>query len=478
MRLITICSPLLASLAGCSLIPDYKRPALPVATAYPPGFAETPAAGQEAAPDVGWRDFVADPVMGDLIAFSLVNNRDLRVAIENVEAAEATYRSDRASLFPTIDATTSGEFERIPPGGSGLSSPEHINAYALGLSAASYELDVFGKIRSQAAQAHEQFLSDAETRESTHISLVAQMAAEYLTWLADRDSIKVSADTAKAAQRSYDLQKMTTDRGEGTALNVAESEITLRTAQASEEQYARAVAQDLDEIVLLAGAPLPQDLLMRMNAANGLDAQPRFPPLPAGLPADLLQRRPDIRAAEHTLLAANANIGAARAAFFPSVTLTGSGGTTSGTIGTLFGAGTASWLFEPSISVPIFDAGQNFANLDYAKIQKRIEIADYEKAIQSAFHDVADALAARATYTRQVAFEQQLVAADTRDYTLSKMRFDAGVDNYLTVLVAQSSLFSAQLNLVALKLSEQQNLITLYKALGGGWTERSTPRSH
>jgi multidrug efflux system outer membrane protein len=271
---------------------------------------------------------------------------------------------------------------------------------------------------------------------------------------------------------------MTLAKGSGTALDVAEAESTLRTAQASREQYTRAAAQDMDEIVLLAGAPLPAELQARMMAASGLDAQPHFPDLPAGLPADLLQRRPDIRAAEHTLLAANANIGAARAAFFPSVTLTGSGGTSSGSIGKLFGAGTASWLFEPNISVPIFDAGQNFANLDYAKVQKRIEIADYEKAIQSAFHDVADALAARQAYTRQVAFEQQLVAADLRDYTLSKMRFDAGVDNYLTVLVAQSSLFGAQINLVALKLAAQQNLITLYKALGGGWTERTQPAQH
>ncbi len=476
MRPILIASTLLASVAGCSLIPKYTRPALPVSTAYPIGFAGAVRAGEEAAADVGWRDFFADPVMADLIAFSLAHNRDLRVAIENVESAQATYRADRASLFPTIDATGSGEFERVPAGATGFSTPEHINAYSLGLSAASYELDLFGKIRSQATQAHEQFLSSAETRQSMHIALVAQMAAEYLTWLADRDSIRVSADTATADQRSYDLRKMTAAKGSGTALDVAEAEITLRTAQASEEQYTRAAAQDLDEIVLLAGAPLPADLQTRMNAASGLDAQPRLPALPAGLPADLLQRRPDIRAAEHTLLAANANVGAARAAFFPSVTLTGNGGTTSGSIGKLFAAGTAAWLFEPNISVPIFDAGQNFANLDYAKVEKRVEIADYEKAIQSAFHDVADALAARATYTRQITFEQQLVDADARDYTLSKMRFDAGVDNYLTVLVAQSSLFSAQISLVALKLAEQQNLITLYKALGGGWTELSKPK--
>jgi multidrug efflux system outer membrane protein len=463
---------LLASLGACSLIPDYKRPALPVSSTYP---TAPDAAGLTDAADLGWRDFFADPVMTDLIAFALANNRDLRVAIENVAAAQAQYRSAHASLFPTIDATASAEFERVPGGVSGFPTPEHINAYSLGLSAASYELDLFGKIRSQAAQSHEEFLSDAETRESTQISLVAQIASEYLTWLADRDSIKVSADTAKADQRAFDLREMTLAKGTGTALDVAEAESTLRTAQASEQQYTRAAAQDMDELVLLAGAPLPPDLQARMMAATGLDAQPHFPALPAGLPSDLLQRRPDIRAAEHTLLAANANIGAARAAFFPSLTLTGSGGTGSGGIAKLFGAGTASWLFEPNVSVPIFDAGANFANLDYAKIQKRIEIADYEKTIQSAFHDVADALAARTTYGSQVAFEQQLVAADSRDYNLSKMRFDAGIDSYLTVLVAQSSLFSARINLVSLKLAEQQNLITLYKALGGGWVEGGKP---
>jgi len=197
--------------------------------------------------------------------------------------------------------------------------------------------------------------------------------------------------------------------------------------------------------------------------------------LPAGLPSDLLRRRPDIRAAEHTLLAANADIGAARAAFFPSVTLTGNAGTASGSLRKLFGAGTASWMFEPQISVPIFDAGTNFANLDYDKIQKRIEIADYEKAVQSAFHDVSDALAGRATYTRQLEAETKLVNADQRYYNIAKMRSDAGADTYLNVLVAQTSLFSAQLNLIALNLSGQQNLVTLYKSLGGGWTDRVQP---
>ncbi len=478
MRQSHLAFALLAWLPGCTLIPDYLRPDLPVAQTYPTGQAFTGAgsvpnnAPGVAAANIGWRDFFIDPVMQDLIALSLQNNRDLRVAALNVAAAEAQYRIQHAALFPTIDAVGSGEFERAPPAETGSPESLHLNVYSLGLSAVSYELDLFGRIRSLSRQAQEQYLSSADTQLSTQISLVAQVASYYLAWLADRDAIRVSQDTAQAQQRSYDLQRLILLRGNGTALDVAQAESTLRTAQASLEQYTRQAAQDLDEVVLLLGAPLPAELQARMMVQTGLGDKSVFPVLPAGLPSELLARRPDIRAAEHTLLAANANIGAARAAFFPSVTLTGSGGTAGGGLAKLFGAGTASWLFQPQISVPIFDAGSNFANLDYAKLQKRIEIANYEKAIQSAFHDVSDALAARVTYTRQVDAESKLVDADTRYFNISQMRSNSGVDTYLNVLVAQNSLFGAQLNLVSLRLAEQQNLVTLYKALGGGWTER------
>ena len=481
MRRIVAALALVVSLPGCSLIPDYMRPGLPVASQYPSGPAftgvgavalnlpDTPAA------DLGWRDFFTDPVMQDLIALSLANNRDLRVAILNVAAAQAQYRIQHANLFPTVDAVGSGDFERSAPGQSGSPLPLHINAYSLGLSTVSYELDLFGRLRSLSKQAQEQYLSSADTRLSTQISQVAEVASYYLAWLSDRDAIRVSQQTAEAQQRSYDLERLILAGGNGTELDVAQAESTLRTAQASLEQYTRQAAQDLDELVLLVGTPLPADLQARMMAQAGLASPAAFPELPAGLPADLLERRPDIRAAEHTLLAANANIGAARAAFFPSVTLTGSGGTAGSGLAKLFGAGTASWLFEPQVSVPIFDAGSNFANLDYAKIETRVEVANYEKAIQSAFHDVSDALAARATYTRQVDAQRKLVDADTRYYTISKMRSDAGIDTYLNVLVAQSSLFGAQINLVTLQLSERQNLVTLYKALGGGWADRLPP---
>jgi multidrug efflux system outer membrane protein len=464
---------LILGVGGCSLIPAYHRPALPVSTAYPtgPAFAVPDETTASQAADIGWRDFFHDTVIQDLIALSLEHNRDLLTAAENVQEAEATFRASRASLFPTLDASAEGVFEREPAAFSGGFGVLHENAYALSLGAASYELDVFGRLRSLAAQAREQYLSSAETRESTKIALVAQVASEYLTWLADAEALRVSRETIAAQRRSYDLRVLTEQRGSGTALDVAQAESALRTAQASAAQYTRQEAQDMDEIVLLAGTPLPAALVAAMQDDAARQFQVRLPDVPAGLPSDLLRRRPDIRAAEHTLLAANANVGAARAAFFPEITLTGNGGTASGTLGGLFGAATGSWQFQPQISVPIFDAGKNFANLDIARLEKRVDIAGYEKTIQSAFHDVADALAARGTYDTQVQAEQQLVDADARYYALSKMRFDAGVDNYLNVLVAQNSLFSAQLSLVSLRLADQQNRITLYKDLGGGWHE-------
>lgn len=475
---------LLAGLAGCSFIPDYHRPALPVATQWPSGPAEEAAnAGPGAAmpaSELGWRDFFTDPVLQELIALSLANNRDLRVAASNVVQAQAQYYSDRASLFPTIDATSGLQRSRTPANVEGLQqfTPTlNVREYSVGLSSASWELDLFGRIRSQAKGAEETYLSNAETRLSTQISLVAQVSSEYLTWLADRDALAVSEETVKAQGDSLRLTQMRVARGTGNALDVAQAETTLRTAEANVAQYTRQVAQDLDQLVLLVGAPLPDSLLARMNAEAGLGSAPALPALPAGLPADLLERRPDIRAAEHTLLAANANIGAARAAFFPQITLTAQYGTASNNLQHLFAPGSSLWLFEPSVSLPIFDAGRNRANLDIAKVQERAEVANYEKAIQSAFHDVADALAGRSTYLDEVAAEQGLVDADTRYYNLADMRFRNGADNYLNVLVAQNSLLNARLTLISLQLAQLQNSITLYKVLGGGWQEHSPQAS-
>ena len=318
MSMRRILAPLAACLlCGCTLIPQYRRPALPVAAEYPTGAAfgaQTGAASPAA--NIGWKDFFADPIMQSLIELALQNNRDLVVAADNVLSAQATFRVRRASLFPTIDATAGADYEHLPPAAAG-GFTERINAYSLSLGAASYELDVFGRLRSLAEQARQQYLSQSETREATEIGLIAQMATAYLSLLADREALAVSRQTAEAQQHSYDLRVLTLNQGSGTGLDVAQAESSLRTAEASLAQYTRQEAQDLDQIVLLAGTPLPPALQARMMAEQNLNAQPAFPALPAGLPADLLRQRPDIRAAEHTLLAANANIGAARAGLLP-----------------------------------------------------------------------------------------------------------------------------------------------------------------
>ena len=475
MRQVRKAAPLLLTLlAGCSLIPAYQRPALPVSAQYPADAG--PAGMDPAAADIGWRDFYTDPTLQRLIALSLANNRDLQIATLDVAQAEAQYRVDRASLFPAVDANAELDTYHTPQGIVGNStSAMNYREYSLGVGAVSWELDLFGKIRSQAKAQQEAYLSDADTALSAQIALVSQVAAAYYTWLADREALQISEDTATAQEHSLQLTQMSASRGIYTAMDVAEAQTTVDTAQANVAMYTRQVAQDMNEIVLLAGTPLPVTLEQQMDAIPGLDAAPRLPDVPAGLPSDLLERRPDIRAAEHQLLAANANIGAARAAFFPSITLTASGQTASSGLSGLFGAASGAWLFQPNISVPIFAAGANFANLDIAKLEKRIEIATYEKTIQSAFHDVADALTARGTYVAQVQAQQNLVDADGRYYQLADMRFEAGVDNYLGVLVAENSLLSARLALVSLQLAAQQNAITLYMALGGGWQETATP---
>ena len=483
MRHFAATSLLLVGLTGCSLIPTYHRPALPVASQWPasPGAPATgtkPDAGIPAA-DVGWHDFFTDPALQQLIALSLANNRDLRVAALNVSAAQGQYLSDRASLFPMLNANAGLDRSHTPGDvyvGSNNAASD-LREYSLSVGAVSWELDLFGNIRSKAQAARETYLSNAYTRQSVQISLIAEVGSAYLTWLADRESLTISQNTAADQAASLKLVQLELAHGTATAMDEAGAESTLDTANASIAAYTRQVAQDMNELVLLAGAPLPQDLLNRMNAVAGLAAEPGLQALPAGLPSDLLERRPDIMAAEHTLLAANANVGAARAAFFPQVTLTASGGTASNGLQGLFGAASGAWLFQPTISVPIFAGGQNLANLDVARVEKRIQIANYEKTIQSAFRDVSDALDARATYVSQVAAQQALVDADSRYYQLASMRCRAGIDNYLNVLVAENELLNARLTLVSLKLEALENSITLYKALGGGWQEYSSQAS-
>jgi outer membrane protein, multidrug efflux system len=326
----------LALLTGCSLIPAYQRPAAPIAPQWP---VSGPAVSGPAAADIGWHSFFADPALQDLIALSLANNRDLRIAALNVQEAEAQYASERANLFPMVDVTASLQRQRIPASVSGFGAPENIREYSLGAGAVSWELDLFGKIRSQAKAAEENYLSDADTQLATQITLVAQISSTYYEWLADREALQVATDAATAEAGSLKLTQMQLDHGETTAIDVAQAQVALNTAQAAAAAYTRQVSQDMDELVLVAGTPLPDDLLTRMNAVPSLDAEAALPDLPAGLPSDLLERRPDIRATEQQLLAANANVGAARAAFFPTITLTANGGVASAGLNQLFSAG-------------------------------------------------------------------------------------------------------------------------------------------
>lgn len=453
----------LGLLSGCSLIPAYHRPPMSVAAQYPvTGTNNGPSAY-----DIGWRQFFKDPALQRLISLGIANNRDLRVSVLNVEETQAQYRLSRASLFPTINGNASFERTHTP---ADLSQQTDFREYSLGAQAVSWELDLFGKIRSKAAAQRQLYLSQAATAQAARMALIAQIAAQYSTWQADRESLQIAQSAAASDLHSLNLVQLELQNGIGTAMTVAQAQSTYDTAQTNVAQYQRQVEQDMNALVLLIGTPLPPDLVKQMEAVDGLSAEPPLPNVPAGLPSDLLTRRPDIQAAEHELLAANANIGAARAAFFPSISLTASGGIASPHLDSLFSGGQGAWVFEPQITLPIFTGGENIANLDIARIEKKIQIADYQKAIQSAFRDVADALSARQTYDEEVLAQKNLVDANTRYYNLARMRFQAGIDNYLNVLVAQDNLLAARLTLVSLQLAQRQNEITLYNALGGGWT--------
>ncbi|HTV52222.1 MAG TPA: efflux transporter outer membrane subunit [Steroidobacteraceae bacterium] len=484
-------------LAACTLAPHYTRPVLPVADTWP-ADAQSGSAPQSAAADepavrarpavpgaeIGWSDFFSDPRLRRLIEIALRNNRNLRVAMLNVGASQAQFRVQRANLFPFIGASGAAVVEKLPGNGaiqiagSGSSAsavqPEGapgstFRYYSAGIGITSYELDLFGRLRSLSTQAFEQYLASAESRRSAQLSLVGEVAADYFAVLADEALLKITDETLVSQTQSYDLTKAMFDRDTTTLLSLKQAESAVDAARANLSLYQRQLAQDSHALVLVLGQAPPPDL----PAGTDIDSQNLLADLPAGLPSDLIVRRPDILAAEHTLRAANANIGAARAAFFPRIELTGSDGVASTRLSSLFGKGTGTWSFAPTITLPIFAGGQNRANLDLAGIEKRIEIAQYELSIQTAFREVADALAARSTYREQRLAQEALVAANADAYRLAQMRFQAGVDSYLATLDAERSLYAARQGLVTLKQAELTNLVTLYKALGGGWSEHT-----
>lgn len=464
-------------LGGCSMIPDYQRPEAPVEADWPQGEAYGERAAPSGAPaaELGWRDFFKDPALQRLLQTALENNRDLRVAALNLDAYRALHRIQRSELFPTIDIEGTGNRQRIPgsmtssgaAGGSG-SDAQISSQYSVTLGTTAWELDFFGRLRSLNEQALQDYFASEEARRSTQISLIASVANAYLTWQTDQDLLQLTRDTLKTYEESYALTERSFNVGVASALELSQARTAVEDARAKLAQFTRQVAQDRNALTLLLGRPLPADLPGGLNLGEDLLAE-----VPAGLPSDLLQRRPDILQAEHQLKSANASIGAARAAFFPSVSLTADAGTMSDELSGLFDGGSGTWLFQPRINLPIFTAGRLKANLDYAEIQKDIGVARYEKAIQVAFQEVSDGLASRQTYQQQLNAQRDLVKASEDYYRLAERRYRTGVDSYLTLLDAQRQLFSARQQLIGDRLNQLTSEVNLYKALGGGWQQNT-----
>ena len=456
------------ALSGCSLIPDYQRPEAPVAAQYPQGPAYSPKeAANVAAAEQGWRQFFHDPALQQLIQTALENNRDLKVAALNIDAYAAQYQIQRADLFPAVSATGSGSRSRTPARLSQTGESTISSQYSATLGISSYELDLFGRVRSLSEEALQKYFATEEARRSTQISLVASVANAYLTWQADKELLKLTQDTLGAFEQSYKLTSRSNEVGVASALDLSQARTSVENARVALARYTRQVAQDENSLTLLLGTGLPANIASKPLSDDLLSE------VPAGLPSDLLQRRPDIVQAEYNLKAANANIGAARAAFFPSISLTANAGTLSPDLSGLFKGGSGTWLFQPQINLPIFNAGSLRASLDYSKIQKDITVAQYEKSIQTAFQEVSDGLAARQTYNQQLQAQRDFVNANQDYYRLAERRYRIGVDSNLTFLDAQRSLFSAQQALITDRLAQLTSEVNLYKALGGGWSEQT-----
>jgi len=450
-------------LSGCAtMAPKYTRPQAPVPSEWPSGPAYKANTGELGAADITWQEFFIDKDLQKLIALALDNNRDLRIAVLNIEKTQALYRIQRAELLPSVDAGATFSKERVPGilSGSGQRATEDLYNVNLGIS--SWELDLFGRIRSLKDAALQEYLATEQARRSTQISLVAEVANSYLTLAADRELLKLAQETLRAQEATYNLIRRRYEVGASSELDLHQAQTRVDSARVDISRYTAIVAGDENALTLLVGSPVPDELLP--TAVNTVMILKDITP---GLPADVLQRRPDILQAEHQLRAAHANIGAARAAFFPRITLTTSIGTTSDQLSGLFKSGSDTWSFIPQIIMPIFDARTRPA-YDVAKVDREISLTQYEKAIQAAFREVADALAQRGTLGDQMAAQQSLVEATAESYRLSNLRYISGIDSYLSVLDAQRSLYGAQQGLITVRLSRLTNLVTLYKVLGGG----------
>jgi multidrug efflux system outer membrane protein len=420
------------------------------------------------AAETPWREFFADPQLRSVIELALENNRDLQAAALTVERARAVYRIERSDLYPDVGASASAESFSFATdlSGSGESQTATFEQYSVSLGIASWELDFFGRIRSLKEAALQRYFGTREAHAAARIALISQVASAYLALAADTESLALAEATLEAQRQSYDLIRQSTDLGMTSELDLRQAQSQVDASRADVARLRGRVARGRNALGLLAGTQVPADLL-----PDGLDTVTEMGDLAPGLPSEVLLRRPDILAAEHRLQAANADIGAARAAFFPRIALTGSGGTLSGDLSGLFGSGTGVWSFVAGIDVPIFTGGALRAGLDASYVERDLAVGAYEKAIQTAFAEVSDALILRETLTDQQEAQESLVEALSEAHRLSKARYDVGVEGYLTVLVAERSLYSARQGLVAVRLADELNRVTLFKVLGGGASE-------
>lgn len=458
-----------ALLAACSFTPPLERPALPVAPAFeaavPAGKPGASPVAKDAA-DLAWQDFFIDARLRRLIALALDHNRDLRVALLTIEQTRAQYQIRRADQLPTINAVASGL--RQPTTGTSVST-----AYNVGLAMTAYELDFFGRVSSLKEVALAQYLATREGAATARISLIAAVANSYLSLLATEEALALTRQTLQTREESQKLIQLRFDHGVTSELDLRLAESVTQGARVALAQQQRQRALDENALTLLVGQSVKAELPARpaRPADTPLGQAMLLADVPAGLPSDLLVNRPDIRQAEQQLLASNANIGAARAAFFPRIALTVGVGSISKQLSGLLESGSWAWSMAPQLLLPIFDAGRNDAGLESAKAGQGIAVAQYEKAIQGAFREVSDALAARSTFAEQLNAQTAQAAAESTRLRLADLRYQNGISSYLDLLDAQRSLFASQQAVVQTRLAQLQSQVTLYKALGGGWKE-------
>jgi multidrug efflux system outer membrane protein len=454
------------------MAPKYTRPEAPVPAAWPSGSAYDNAQaspGAPAAAELTWREFFTDERLRRIIETALNNNRDLRVAALNMERARALYGIQRAALLPTVDASGSGSKQRVPADLSTTGEAATFSQYGVNLGVASWEIDFFGRIRSLKDAALQEYLATEQARSSAQILLVSGIANAYLTFAADRETLKLARSTLDAQRSSYDMIRRRYDVGLSTELDLRQAQTRVDAARVDVAFYSRSAAQDENALTLLVGSKVPAGLL-----PDDLSLVRPVRDISLGMSSEVLLLRPDILQAENLLKAANANIGAARAALFPRISLTAAAGTASSELSGLFKPGSGAWNYSSQIVLPVFDA-RAWSALQAINVEREIALAQYEKAIQTAFREVADALAVRGTVDEQLAAQTSFTDAVAETYRLSNARYMKGIDSFLGVLDAQRSLYAAQQGLIAVRLTKFANQVRLYAILGGG-SDQAVPR--